>query len=216
MEPYIEKIQEYLKQYSESIFPAMIFGCFIFGTLCVVIGIFFTQKSPVQAKTISTPSIPTFQKSTPDTAVTNKIMVDISGAVQKPGLYEFREGDRVSALIEKCGGFDKRVQKSFVAHTLNLSKKLRDEDKFYIPFQNESVSAGSFQTSASVSSNSSSNQSVNINSASSAELEQLAGIGSVRAEKIISGRPYKSLQELVIKKAVTQKILDSIKEKLTL
>jgi competence protein ComEA len=57
---------------------------------------------------------------------------------------------------------------------------------------------------------------ININTATSAQLDSLPGIGPVRAGKIISNRPYKSLEELVSKKAIGEKEFEKIKDKITL
>ncbi|MDJ1157233.1 helix-hairpin-helix domain-containing protein [Chelatococcus sp. SYSU_G07232] len=55
---------------------------------------------------------------------------------------------------------------------------------------------------------------LDINSASLAELEALPGIGKVRAEAIIKGRPYKGKDELVQKKIVPESVYKEIKDKI--
>ena len=55
---------------------------------------------------------------------------------------------------------------------------------------------------------------LDINSASKAELDGLEGIGAVRADAIIKGRPYKGKDELVQKKIITQAVYDKIKDKI--
>ncbi len=57
---------------------------------------------------------------------------------------------------------------------------------------------------------------VSINTATVAQLDTLPGIGAVRSGKIIAARPYKSLDELVTKKAISAKEFDRIKDKLAL
>ncbi len=52
---------------------------------------------------------------------------------------------------------------------------------------------------------------VDINTASSADLEAVKGIGTVYAAKIIAGRPYSSKLQLVQKKILTQGVYDKIK-----
>lgn len=51
---------------------------------------------------------------------------------------------------------------------------------------------------------------VNINSASAQELEKLPGIGPVTAGKIIAGRPYTSIDELLVKKVVGRSTYEKI------
>jgi len=55
---------------------------------------------------------------------------------------------------------------------------------------------------------------IDINTAIKDQLEPLKGIGPVRAESIIKGRPYKGKDELVQKKIVPQNIYDDIKEQI--
>lgn len=55
---------------------------------------------------------------------------------------------------------------------------------------------------------------IDLNSASSAELEALKGIGKVHAAAIIKGRPYKGKDDLVTKKIITEKLYADIKDKI--
>lgn len=54
---------------------------------------------------------------------------------------------------------------------------------------------------------------VDLNSATKEQLDALPGIGSVRAEAIIKGRPYRGKDELLRKKILPQTVYDGIKEK---
>lgn len=55
---------------------------------------------------------------------------------------------------------------------------------------------------------------IDLNSASSAELEALKGIGKVHAAEIIKGRPYKGKDDQVTKKIITEKLYADIKDKI--
>ena len=52
---------------------------------------------------------------------------------------------------------------------------------------------------------------VDINSASSEELQTLKGIDSDAADKIIAGRPYRSITELVSKNVLTREAYNAIR-----
>lgn len=56
---------------------------------------------------------------------------------------------------------------------------------------------------------------VNVNTASAAQLDALPQIGAKRAASIIAHRPYKTPDELVSKKAVSQGIYNKIKARVT-
>ena len=60
---------------------------------------------------------------TTEKVVQNKIFVDVKGAVNKPGVYEFNEGEKVIDAIKKAEG----LTKSAVTSNINLSKKLTNE-----------------------------------------------------------------------------------------
>lgn len=53
---------------------------------------------------------------------------------------------------------------------------------------------------------------ININSASAIELDDLYGIGSVKAQAIINARPFGSLEDLINVKGIGEKTLNKIKE----
>ena len=55
---------------------------------------------------------------------------------------------------------------------------------------------------------------LDINSASKQQLDALPGIGSVRADAIIKGRPYKGKDDLVHKKIIPKNVYDGIKDKI--
>lgn len=58
-------------------------------------------------------------------------------------------------------------------------------------------------------------KSLNINSASFQELDYLPGIGPVYAQKIISGRPYAQVSELITKKIIPVSTYNKIKDRLS-
>jgi DNA uptake protein ComE-like DNA-binding protein len=55
---------------------------------------------------------------------------------------------------------------------------------------------------------------LDINTATPAQLEALKGVGKVRAEAIVKGRPFKAKDELVSKNLVPQNVYNDIKDKI--
>jgi DNA uptake protein ComE-like DNA-binding protein len=55
---------------------------------------------------------------------------------------------------------------------------------------------------------------IDINTASRTELEALHGIGPVRADAIIKGRPYRGKDDLVSRNIIPQGVYDGIKDKI--
>ena len=56
---------------------------------------------------------------------------------------------------------------------------------------------------------------ININTASPAELDQLFGIGEVRARAIVEGRPYKAIEEIKKVKGIGEGIVAKMKDRIT-
>ncbi|MBI2600948.1 helix-hairpin-helix domain-containing protein [Candidatus Daviesbacteria bacterium] len=137
-----------------------------------------------------------------------QVIVDLSGAVNKPGVYTLEEGARVEEVVKKAEGFREDANKEYIARSLNMAQKLIDGSKIYIPFDGEVVQV----QVAGVSSSSTNKVSVNLSTQS--ELEALSGIGPVSASKIIANRPYQTLEELVTKKVITKALLDKLKDTL--
>ncbi len=136
-----------------------------------------------------------------------QISVDVSGAVNKPGVYKLNEGDRIQEAIKAAGGFSATANQEYIAKSLNLAQKLSDGGKIYVPAVGET---GSVTQPAGGNTQSK----VNINSATQSELEALPGIGPVTASKIISDRPYQDIQELLTKKEVSKAVYEKIKDSL--
>lgn len=138
------------------------------------------------------------------------ISVDVSGAVNKPGVYQLKENSRVEDAVVVAGGFSADSNSEYVSKSINLAQKLVDGTKIYIPFRGEAGAtvvagvAGSSTTSI-----------ININSATQKDLESLSGIGPVTAGKIISNRPYSKIEDLISKKVIGKAVFDKIKNEIS-
>src|SRR3989344_963036 len=60
------------------------------------------------------------------------IVVEISGAVNKPGVYEFSEGGRVNDLLNKAEGVQDDADLLWVEKVINKAAVLKDGQKIYI------------------------------------------------------------------------------------
>lgn len=138
-----------------------------------------------------------------------QITVDVEGAVEKPGVYKLSAEGRMQDAVIAAGGLGKDADRALVAKNINLATKLIDGAKVYIPFEGEEVQKGESVVLGETT------KLININTASEGELDTLAGIGKVTIEKIVSNRPYGSIDELKEKKVVGEKVFEQIKEKIT-
>ncbi len=144
-----------------------------------------------------------------------KIKVDVEGAVKKPKVYDLYDGARIEDAIKAAGGLTQWANKDWIAKNLNLAQVITDGAKLYIPSSGDtgisSNDVGSALGVTTVGSQSVSGQ-VNINTASAEQLDTLPRIGPVTAQKIIAGRPYSSVQDLLNKKVVGPKTFDGLKD----
>lgn len=138
-------------------------------------------------------------------ASAEEIYVDVTGAVQNPGVYQLNQGDRVYQAIEKAGGFREDAE----ASAINQAAVLEDGQQITIL----STSQQQMQEEKAAEEGL-----VNINTADADTLCTLPGIGEAKAKSIIAYRekngPFKSTEELTkvsgIKEGVFDKVSDLI------
>lgn len=140
------------------------------------------------------------------------LVVDVSGEVEKPGVYRLGQGSRIIDVLASAGGLSARADREFLSKSINLSQLVTDGMKIYVPTIGESTEAkGEIGEIRGIGVNT-----IYINSASKEELESLWGVGVVRVEAIIAGRPYSSIEELVTRKIVPKNVVERNRDKLSL
>lgn len=149
-------------------------------------------------------------------ANTGKIVVDVSGEVVNPGVYKLSSDARVQDAITAAGGLSTSADAAYIAKSVNLASVLKDGIKIYIPRVGEAPVQTTVMGATTEGSGDASSGMISVNSASSSELESLPGIGTVTAGKIINGRPYGSIEELLSKKIVGQSVYEKIKDSIGL
>lgn len=159
-----------------------------------------------------------------------KIYVDVSGAVKKPNLYQVDFGARIKELIDRAGGLSADADIMFFTRNFNLARIVSDQEKIYVPstleidtgifIQNQQtlnyISPVEVINAPTTDSPTTSSQLISLNYATVEELDQLPGVGQVTANKIISGRPYGTLEELLTKKVVNKGVYEKLKSLISL
>ncbi|WP_448163859.1 helix-hairpin-helix domain-containing protein [Bacillus thuringiensis] len=134
------------------------------------------------------------------------IIIDVKGAVNKEGVYEMKEGDRVKDAVQKAGGFLSEVDMKKV----NLAQIVQDQMLLYIPSKNESEQ-GMFTSSKE-------GGKIRINTAAKEQLEKITGIGSRKAESILKYReehgPFQKIEDLLEIDGIGAKSLEKIKDQI--
>ncbi|KKQ51421.1 hypothetical protein A2865_04235 [Candidatus Woesebacteria bacterium RIFCSPHIGHO2_01_FULL_39_17] len=150
----------------------------------------------------------------------SELVVEISGAVEKPGVYKLPGGSRVEDLLISAGGISIDADRDWVERVINRAARLTDGQKIYIPKVGEQTLGESANNGGDIKlyqgvRGSGYENLVNVNISSQKELEELPGIGPVYAQSIIEHRPYSNVEELVSKGALKQYVYEKIKDLVT-
>ncbi|MCP2030694.1 competence protein ComEA [Okibacterium sp. HSC-33S16] len=140
------------------------------------------------------------------------VYVHILGAVAAPGVYSLRDGDRVLDAVAAAGGFTMTADQRGV----NLARFVVDGEQILVP---EMGAAPPGNGSSSGGASARDSGTVNINTATSDQLEELPRVGPEMASRIIAWRdangPFTVVDELMNVTGIGQKTFDALKELVT-
>jgi competence protein ComEA len=141
---------------------------------------------------------------------TAPLIVDVAGAVRKPGVYQLTEGQRVIDAIQAAGGPTPKAS----LEALNLAAPLTDGVQILVPTQ-----APPGATVGGTAASGGPTQLINVNTASATDLEALPGIGEVIAQRIVDYRtqngPFTSVDDLEDVSGIGEAILGDIHDLVT-
>ena len=143
---------------------------------------------------------------------TQTIFVDISGAVEKPGVYEVSNDTRLFEVIEMAGGLSEDAD----ADHVNQASFVEDGQKIIIPVNGSDAVNDLLSGSAEYTGEDSGL--ININTAAADELKTLSGIGDTMAQRIIeyrSQRAFKSKEDIMSVDGIGSKTYEKIKDSIT-
>ena len=132
-----------------------------------------------------------------------KLVVDVAGAVRRPGLYRLAQGTRIADALALAGGAMPKAD--LVA--VNLAAPLADGEQVVVPLRGAAVAAGGAAPSPTAP--------LDLNSASLEQLDTLPGIGPATAQKILDYRQahgaFHSLAELDAVPGIGQARIEQLK-----
>lgn len=183
--------------------------------------------SPDDVGTGSAASLDPFASAAPTPAAAPsgpaELLVDVQGAVARPGLVRLPAGARVADAIAAAGGYTKETDLLAASAQINLAAALADGAQVFVPIRGVAIGGGGGGgggTGAGAGSGGGGGGGlVNLNTASAEELEALPGIGPVTVEKIVAARqerPFATLEELVEREVMHSGQLEDIRELVTL
>ncbi len=148
---------------------------------------------------------------------TGEIVVEVVGAVPRPGVFRLPAGSRVGDLIAAAGGYGPRVDTAGAEAELNLAATLADGDRVRVPSRDDrpvAASPGSGANSGTDGGGASAGGPLDLNRATQAELEELPGIGPATAQKILTAReeaPFASVDELRSRGILGEKTFEKVR-----
>lgn len=119
-----------------------------------------------------------------------ELVVDVAGAVARPGLYHVAHGARVADAIARAGGLTAKADRTAV----NLAAPLADGEQVLVPARGATggVAAPPGAPGA--------RAPISLSSATAEQLDTLPGVGPVTAQKIVAFReqhgPFTSVEAL--------------------
>jgi competence protein ComEA len=122
-----------------------------------------------------------------------RLVVHVAGAVRRPGVYRFRDGERVADAVARAGGSTRNADLS----ALNLAAPLSDGVQVLVP---AAAPVDAAPPSGAEPGGSPVGGKVHLSAASADELDELPGVGPVTAQKIVDWRiqhgPFRTLEDL--------------------
>ena len=151
-----------------------------------------------------------------------ELVVDVGGAVARPGVYRLPAGSRIGDAIAAAGGYGPRVDAAAVDARLNLAAILRDGDEVNVPSRGDPDSSGagsgSGASTGGPAASTGAGRPLDLNTATAAELDTLPGVGPATAAKIIAAReeqPFSSVDDLRTRKVLGTAALEKIRPLVT-
>ena len=136
----------------------------------------------------------------------SRVVVDVVGAVRRPGLYRLAHGSRIADALTRAGGATAKADLAQV----NLAAPLADGEQVVVPRRGAGVAGGVAGSVAGAAAP------VLLSTATLEQLDSLPGIGPVTAQKILDYREqhgaFQSVDELDAVPGIGPKRLDQLHE----
>jgi competence protein ComEA len=146
------------------------------------------------------------------TAPPARVVVDVVGAVRRPGLYRLEQGARVADAVARAGGSTRKADLSLV----NLAALVSDGEQVVVPRRGAAPSGAGAAAGGASGIAGIPTGPVHLNSATLEQLDALPGVGPVTAQKILDYRQkhgaFTSVDELDAVSGIGPARLDQLRD----
>lgn len=170
-----------------------------------------SREEQLAADDMQLVSAPSLEENKPaqDMNQSEKVIVDIKGEVNQPGVYEMDASDRIHHVIDEAGGFTEDADQTQV----NLAQRVQDEMVILVPKHGVGAALTIDNELAGDSSGK-----VRINYATKEEIETLNGIGPSKAEAILKYREengfFQKPEDLLEVSGIGEKTLENFRDQI--
>jgi competence protein ComEA len=146
------------------------------------------------------------------TAPPARVVVDVVGAVRRPGLYRLAQGARVADAVARAGGSTRKADLSLV----NLAALVSDGEQVVVPRRGAAMAGAGAAAGGASGIAGIPTGPVHLNSATVEQLDALPGVGPVTAQKILDYRQkhgaFTSVDELDAVSGIGPARLDQLRD----
>ena len=191
-------------------------------TVVALVGIawFVLAPSPVPVETV----LPRAQETSSSIQSTSHVFVHVAGAVKRPGVYKLNARARIVDAVTAAGGASPRAD----LNSINLAQTVSDAEQVFIPSRVHRSPRATVaprhrprpsSTTQAPGTEAPAPRTVNINTATSAQLETLTGVGPATAKAIIAYRnskgPFTRIEDLLNVPGIGPAKLDAMRAEIS-
>ena len=175
---------------------------------CLALLLFVGSKLLAQPQTSAGVAPPAAPPTGSAPAASTVVVVDVVGAVRRPGLYRLEQGARIADAVSRAGGATPKADLALI----NLAALLADGEQVVVPGRGTAVPGAT----AGAAPGAPATGPVHLSTATLEQLDSLPGIGPVTAQKILDYRlkhgAFQSVDELDAVPGIGPKRLEQLRD----
>jgi competence protein ComEA len=184
----------------------------VVAVACLALLLFVGSKLLAHPQAVDAPLAPPAAAPVETTAAATAVVVDVVGAVRRPGLYRLEQGARIADAVSRAGGATPKADLALI----NLAAPLADGEQVVVPKHGAAALGAPMGAGGSSGAGAPASGPVHLSTATLEQLDSLPGIGPVTAQKILDYRQkhgaFTSVDELDAVPGIGPARLDQLKD----